>query len=787
MSKINEDLKYLNLIIHYLKNDKEMLDIEFNDEIKNKDVDIFSEDLFKSLYYNLVSFYRQYEKKNISTKEKKYFFSEVSNLFEIIFETSPNYFFKNGFCKSILIYLINSIKEEDNINIQTILKVFLNFKYIFNSISSKKFEKEVLEFENDIVPTIISLKNRYESDFQKEFDNLQKIENFYDFLTYLNEEKSDLPFYLKGFIDYSIQGTQAKYLLIKIYKFFEIINPYDKINNTIAYNLYQGYSLYGITSCQQILNESFIGLKEFKSIKENRINDINARNILELSIKLLEAKSSDNFIKNIKDDKKINNKVEPPKISNNFDDTKNYYKDLYIQLIYYLNLYKDDNNKVCQIIIRSYSRVLWLNFCRLLILNLKEDDIKKNEIKVIFYFIVNMFNPVANSSSIEFDKDAVPILFSQCQINLLDYKEIMKVIDLNYSKFYPKSNESDKFVEMYINSIIKKVYIQSEKTNSTNNNGIQIYETNNILKYCKTLPFPLFNEYYLKCKTINDEKLTLFFDYCFSDIEDYDKDIFFENIEKINVPKKTRQNINIVGINNIISDSGYIDLIKNIMTSPVMEDAYLRISNYYLTNGKFNINGNMKSTNEKNNLINDQSLFDYYKKFCQLTKDSNNKSNLFIVMGLPEFFKGFTFRFLKIVLNSEGIKLDPNVKQNESDILLKAYLVFVIIHEQNYYIKRFLNVGTNVKLCKTPKIGDKDEGVGGKFLIALLFGDALINKSLNLRQAKYILDINNWRKKTVNDFRNDFIVIETNESNETSIIYLTSGSNSICDHSKLDA
>ena len=110
-----------------------------------------------------------------------------------------------------------------------------------------------------------------------------------------------------------------------------------------------------------------------------------------------------------------------------------------------------------------------------------------------------------------------------------------------------KSNESDKFVEMYINSIIKKVYIQSEKTNSTNNNGIQIYETNNILKYCKTLPFPLFNEYYLKCKTINDEKLTLFFDYCFSDIEDYDKDIFFENIEKINVPKKTRQNINIVG------------------------------------------------------------------------------------------------------------------------------------------------------------------------------------------------------------------------------------------------
>ena len=38
------------------------------------------------------------------------------------------------------------------------------------------------------------MKNRYESDFQKELDNLQKIENFYDFLTYLNEEiGEDIP------------------------------------------------------------------------------------------------------------------------------------------------------------------------------------------------------------------------------------------------------------------------------------------------------------------------------------------------------------------------------------------------------------------------------------------------------------------------------------------------------------------------------------------------------------------------------------------------------------------
>ena len=54
-------------------------------------------------------------------------------------------------------------------------------------------------------------------------------------------------------------------------------------------------------------------------------------------------------------------------------------------------------------------------------------------------------------------------------------------------------------------------------------------------------------------------------------------------------------------------------------------------------------------------------------------------------MRLPEFIGGFAFRFLKIVLNSEGIKFNPE-NNNYIPILLKAYLVFVIIHEQNHWI-----------------------------------------------------------------------------------------------------
>ena len=55
-------------------------------------------------------------------------------------------------------------------------------------------------------------------------------------------------------------------------------------------------------------------------------------------------------------------------------------------------------------------------------------------------------------------------------------------------------------------------------------------------------------------------------------------------------------------------------------------------------------------------------------------------SNTLIVMNLPQTIKGFTFRFLKIVLNSRGIKLNVDNTAN-TPILLRAYLIFVIIHE----------------------------------------------------------------------------------------------------------
>ena len=114
-------------------------------------------------------------------------------------------------------------------------------------------------------------------------------------------------------------------------------------------------------------------------------------------------------------------------------------------------------------------------------------------------------------------------------------------------------------------------------------------------------------------------------------------------------------------------------------------------------------------------------------------------------------------------------------------------MIFVIIHEFNHFMKRFLNKNKKNNLCHTPEIKNcKDEGgVGGKQLIKLLFGHVLIKNYLNVEQAKYILNINNQNKNSVYEFKNVFLNVT--DKKDDSIIYLKSVKESICDHSKLFA
>ena len=114
------------------------------------------------------------------------------------------------------------------------------------------------------------------------------------------------------------------------------------------------------------------------------------------------------------------------------------------------------------------------------------------------------------------------------------------------------------------------------------------------------------------------------------------------------------------------------------------------------TNKIINEEENSKNKEHTDNFINNNQIISFYNKFCNKLKNSNC-SNLFIIMKLPKEIKGFIFRFLKIVINSKGIKLNLyNIA--DTTILLKAYLIIVIISEQNHFIKRYFTKDVKSKL-----------------------------------------------------------------------------------------
>ena len=81
------------------------------------------------------------------------------------------------------------------------------------------------------------------------------------------------------------------------------------------------------------------------------------------------------------------------------------------------------------------------------------------------------------------------------------------------------------------------------------------------------------------------------------------------------------------------------------------------------------------------------------------------------------------------------------------------------------------------------KVYDEDK----RQLIKLLFGDESIKTKLNIEQAKYILDSNNWKKNNIYEFKRDFLAIKSGKDIDKCFIYLSSYEESMCDHSKLFA
>ena len=336
-----------------------------------------------------------------------------------------------------------------------------------------------------------------------------------------------------------------------------------------------------------------------------------------ISIKLLKAKSNEEF-QNILSKQIINLETESAKISDNFDKTGEYYKDLYEQLNYYLKEYKENpTKKTCKIILNNFYRVLWLNFNKILLLNLHQNDIESKHIKVIFYLIVNLFNPEIDiNSSLEFKEDTISMLYSQCVIPelLLDNEYIFQILDKDYSQYYTKSKEKIKFNQIFINIINKYILKDKIVINYLNNEEQINKEVGNILKCCGNLPFPLLQDYLIKEKnivSIDNTKLSLFNFYrnCFCDLGNYEAKNFIEIIRDINI-HEPNENENERFIKEIIEDKSFLELINQIMTSTVMNNAYYIINKFYLLNGQINMDEEMKIIKSKKNIDLDQVELD---------------------------------------------------------------------------------------------------------------------------------------------------------------------------------
>ena len=691
--------------------------------------------------------------------------------------------------KASLIYVIYSLNNQITTNPEIVLKILLGFGDILEDIANKTIDYELSKFESELIKSINQLIKIYYMDSNIYLD-ISKENNLKEIIKYLKGFEDNLPIYLKGFIKYNRQSNGKKFLIMKIYEYFQKINPYSGEKKT---SLYQGYSLYGISSYKNIPKIHF---NEFRNIQKKRINNKEAKGILELSAKFLKEKDFDKFLERLEKEN-LELSFYTPKVLDIFDNTDEYYNDLYNQLLSYLSQYKRKEVFLTYggIYSKNKPRVLWINFIKLLLLNLSEDDINKDNIKIIFYFIVNLFNPNIDFSSLEFREDVIPKLFSQSisKTEILNFQEIYQIIDKDYSEYYPKFEGKNNFTQTFINMIDEDLRNTFKETFSEMTTFEQL-EIKNVGKLSKNLPFPLLQDYFSQLglnftyNSFNEDNLYNFYRNCFYNLEDGEKESFIGNIRNIEYPTHLiKEN----DIKSIIHDINFINLIKNIMKSRVMRDAYIRIFHWYSTNGEFDIDEESfteKKLELKCNLINGKSIFDYYEEFCE-ELNNMNYSKLFIIMSLPESIKGFTFGYLKIVINSKGIKLenDANMSINQANkmLLLKAYLVFLIIQELNHFIKRFLNKNKSFNLSITTEINGCKEG--GEQLIKLLFDHILIENSINIKQAEYILNPENWNKMSVCQFKRDFKNIETDCKDNKCLIYLSSEKQILCDHSKLSA
>ena len=682
----------------------------------------------------------------------------IKSLVDIISKMLKNDLYLENYCNNINLqivvsYLFKIIKSKF-VFFPSHRLVFIIYDYLCTSILDTDdikdyIDKFLKELNNDLCDlfesTIKDEENisKYQVKKEKPFKNNIKIVELF-----IMEYKINKP-YLNFLINFKQEFNEID----KIYYYFAIhyLKQIDEIKNI--------NELKCLYSLLDPLNSHD---RPKKKITEKIINNIltqidakltysNIKKIFKYSLKML-TKNNLNDIEKFA--KEITEEYAKPKIFNDFDDNDKYYKELLYELVY-----KIKNITKIPKILNNEKRKYWCCIIKLLDILLDNSNINDSNIKVIIYFIATLYD---DDLSFKIEKELIENIINYLfcdvfikKIDILLYPEIAFLINDNkdfFDIFFNSENEE------YLYNKIENDIISRMTPKFTNN-----YEINIIKNYkFKNKFISIFEDFLLlnifdTYKPLN-EYSNFYADYKVSKINNkflniiYILYFYFNRIMKDNEYESLDLNINKFGSaerNNIkyyikeaISDEKFLNLLKQIIKSNVMKEAYLEIH---------------KKDKQENKVNDDYNLYEDYEKFCDEI-EKVLKKDLFIFMDLSKNYKGFTFRFLKIIINTSNIYLDDEKQKISNSTLIKAYLVFLIVHEINHLIKRYYKTEKDSSQVFTPR-----ENEGGEELISLLFGNVLLNRNINLIQANYILDISNWSNE-LNSFKSGYKSINSDKT-----------------------
>ena len=721
----------------FLDKMKDILDEDHLLKLK-KIINFCNEMKKENLFLTKISYTKINEKKN---NISDYFVCFVNLLIDNISNLLIHIdnFNKNFFIQIVIGYLFKIITSNFNFFPSHKLIIII-FKYLCNSaknfIRKLNFDKEIKEINNDLC----ILLNKFAKDENAVNNNFhENVENLKQF--YEEEE-----YYKRPYFNKYLKIIDKKQDTINLYILLYYLNKNNYFNNNEKYKI------------KEII-ESIE-----KEVKNNKVENNDVLNIINYSLKILNANSFED-IKKISDNLESKN-IYKPKIIDCFENSDKYYRDLLNELFFKIKNLK----KVPTIFNYKDKKNYWWCIIKLIEILIGQNDINNSIIKIIFYFIIKLLDEkldfliekdfISNNLYTLLDE-----IFSKKKIILL-YPEIACLLNDNklvYNYFLTGQNEEIFYniLEDKLEEYQAKEFKQEETYTNLKDYKYKHFFISIIIEYLLSnynlqMSDSILNYKFYKDKKIEKTSFNIFYNLYLNKVTQNEYQLIDLNTEqkKNDINNKSIYNY----MKDIFNNKDFLTLIEKIIKSKVMDEAYKEIE-------QLDKKDKMKSS------INDYNIYNYYLKFIKDLNEILEKKNIFILMKISKRFRGICFRFLKIIINTEDIVfINNNYNEEQINELLSAYLIFVIIHEFYNFLKRIYNINVDKEIAITPR-----ENEGGKEIIKLLFNHYLLNRKIILSQAKYILNIKNWENKSLKDFKNDYLNIKT-EPEDKSIVYLSTES-----------